>query len=105
MRRHAYVDQSRRGRRREPEAVGQYGLEAGAHDLTDQGGRGVVAAAGPPFVRVHHSLEHATEHVGSNELAGVMLPYREVESLKQVVERAAPVTIAPDRRAVSPLQG
>src|SRR5213078_832642 len=70
----------------------------------DQGCRRVVAAAGVTVDGVHHSLEHPPQHVGRDELARVVLAYREMESLEHVVERLAPSRVGPDRRTMLPLE-
>ena len=90
------------GRNAEP--VGEGGFESCTHHLVNKKGGRVVAPARGPFIGVHHAFEHSAEHVGCDEFSGIMLADREVKSLEQLVERVAPLGVAPDGRAVPPLQ-
>ena len=105
LRRLAAMDPALGGGRGEAEAVDQRGLEPGAYDLPHQRGGRVVAAAGAPLGGIHHALEHAAQHVGGDHVAVFGLARRKMESLQQVVERVAPLGVAPPRGAVAPLQG
>src|SRR5437773_10892218 len=104
MRRDAFVYPPGSGSRGNPETMGERGLEPRSDHLTHEKGRRIVAPAGPPFVGVHDAFEHAAEHVGRDEFAGIMFADRKVKTLEQLVERIAPLAVAPDRRAVPPLQ-
>jgi len=105
LRRLAAMDPTLRGGRGEAEPVHEHGLEPGTHDLPHQRGRRVIAAAGTPLGGIHHSFEHPAQHVGRDRVAVFGLARREVKPLEQVVERVAPVAVAPARGAVAPLQG
>src|SRR2546425_1491855 len=101
----AIVHPASSGRRTQTKSIGQRGFEARTHHSPDQRRRGVVAAARPAFVGIHDTFEHATQHVGRDEFAGIVLADGEVEALEQIVERGAPVAVAPNRGAVLSLEG
>ena len=84
--------------------MGESGFEPGPHHLAHERRWRVVGAARATLVGIHHAFKHTAEHVGSDELAGVVLADGEVESLEQIIERVTPVAVAPDGRAVLPLQ-
>src|SRR5207245_3841956 len=89
----------------EAEPVDQRGRETGTHDLSDQCRRGVVTAAGTALGRIHYAFEHAPQHVRCDGVAPLRFARREVESLEQLVERVAPVGVAPPGRAMTPFEG
>ena len=102
----AVVDPTLRGHGGEAEAVDEDGGEAGTHDLAHQGCGRIVAAARAPLGGVHHTLEHAAQHVGRDAVTlVVLLARREVEPLEQLVERVAPVGVGPAGGAVAALEG
>ena len=102
--RNAVVHPARRGRPRKSNPMREYRFESCPDHFTHQRCRGVVAPARPPVVRVHHAFEHAAQHVRRYELAGIVLAHGEVKALEQVVERVAPIGVAPHRRAMLPLE-
>jgi hypothetical protein len=82
----------------------QRGLESGAHQLAHQRGGRVVAAARAPLIGIHHAFEHAAQHVGRDELTGIVLAHREMKALEQIVEGRAPIGVAPHGGAVPALE-
>ena len=101
----AVVDPVLRRSRGQPQPAHQRRLEPRPHQLAHQRRWRVVAAAALPLLRVHHALEHPAEHVGRHQILPVALAHREVKPLEQLVERVAPLRVAPLGRPVPPFQG
>ena len=104
LRSDSFVDPSRGDRACQAETGGERGLEPGAYDFAYQRRRRVVAAAGPSLARFHDSLKDAAKHVRCDEVARVVFADGEVKSFEEIIECAAPVGVAPDRRSMLPLE-
>ena len=100
----AFVHPARSGSRRHREAAGECGFQARVDQLAHQRRGRVVAAACAPLVRIHHAFEHAAEHVGSDEIAGIAFADGEMKALEELVEGVAPIAIDPDCRTMVALE-
>src|SRR5712691_10965913 len=78
------------------EPVDEHRLQSRSHDLTHQRCRSVVAAARAPLLGLHDAFENAAEHVWGDEFSGIVLADGEVEPFEEIVERGAPIPVAPD---------
>ena len=90
------MDPTSRVIRIQSEPVDEHCFQSRAHDLTHQRRGSVVAAARAPLLGLHDALENAAKHVWGDELSGIVLPDGEVESFEEIVERGAPIPVAPD---------
>src|SRR2546425_9118266 len=91
----AVVDPALRRLSGKAEPADEHGLESRPHELPDERGGRVEAAARAALVGIHHSFEHAAQHVRRHRLSRVGLVDGEVEPLEQLVKGLAPVPVAP----------